>query len=135
LQIFQTIFGFPLFGRNRLIFAEFVSKTNENFSLSDLTFVNYLRHHKALYIIFSPVRNQLFGLLTSNQKRIQNQSNNHSDMTIINQEVYLTVPESAKKMGVAPLTIRRWIQSKRLKVYKLSERKMLLKESDLNNLI
>jgi excisionase family DNA binding protein len=48
---------------------------------------------------------------------------------------YLTLKESAKFLGVSLMTIRRWVDDKKLKVFKLSPRKLFIKESDLKEIL
>ena len=56
-------------------------------------------------------------------------------MIIIDNIEYLTVKESAQLLHLNEITIRRWIDSGKLKKFTLSPRKMLVKKSDLKEMI
>jgi excisionase family DNA binding protein len=55
-------------------------------------------------------------------------------MITINNENYLSFKESATLLGISLMTIRRWIEEGKLKPYKISARKIFLKESDIKEM-
>lgn len=52
-------------------------------------------------------------------------------MIIINNEKYLTKRESCDFLQISLMTLNRWINDGKLKTYKMSSRKIFLKEIDL----
>jgi excisionase family DNA binding protein len=56
-------------------------------------------------------------------------------MITINESNYLTIKESAKLLGVSIMTIRRWIDDKKIKVFKLSPRKLFINKSELEGIL
>lgn len=47
---------------------------------------------------------------------------------------YVTVAEAAAQLGVAQSTIRRWIREERVPAYRLGDRRILLRQHDLEAL-
>lgn len=47
---------------------------------------------------------------------------------------YVTVAEAAAQLGVAQSTIRRWIREERVPAYRLGDRRILLRQHDLEGL-
>jgi len=56
-------------------------------------------------------------------------------MITLNNENYLTYKETAETLKVSILTIRRWVDSGKLKIYKLSPRKIFIKEIDIKEIL
>lgn len=52
-------------------------------------------------------------------------------MIIINNEKYLTKRESCEFLQISLMTLNRWIKDGKLKTYKMSSRKIFLKEINL----
>ena len=55
-------------------------------------------------------------------------------MITLNDTNYLSVKESAKLLNVSIMTIRRWMESGKLKPYKISERKIFIRESEIKEM-
>jgi excisionase family DNA binding protein len=56
-------------------------------------------------------------------------------MITIDNENYLTLKESTRFLDISLMTLHRWVKSGKLKTYKISERKILIKENDLKWLV
>jgi len=50
-------------------------------------------------------------------------------------ESYLTVPQAAEQLGVHPSTIRRWIDFGLLRAYRLGQKRIALKRSDVERMV
>jgi len=56
-------------------------------------------------------------------------------MITLNNENYLTRSESAKILGISLMTLHRWVKDGKIKTYKMSSRKIFIKESELKEVI
>lgn len=56
-------------------------------------------------------------------------------MITLNNENYLNKKESCKLLQISLMTLNRWIKSGKLTTYKMSPRKIFLKEEDVNGVI
>lgn len=59
----------------------------------------------------------------------------HTQSPVLEPETYLTVSQAATRLAVHPSTIRRWIDRGRLPAYRIGERRIGVKPSDLARLV